>query len=97
MTYAEDHAANPCGMCGSPPGVRCEHDDPLMLPVEPAPPERPIPAGWPDAFDPAAAEALIAATLDELGNAPGICELVGELRWAIAQLRAERATTGGAR
>lgn len=28
MTYADDHAANPCNRCQSPPGVRCEHDEP---------------------------------------------------------------------
>lgn len=46
-------------------------------------------------FDPEAAEAVIVVTLEEHGNAAGITELVAELRWAIAQLRAERAERTG--
>lgn len=57
--------------------------------VDPGAVIHPIPAGWPDVFDPAAAEAVIEVTLEEYGNAPGITELITELRWAIAQLRAE--------
>lgn len=33
MTYADDHAANPCNRCQSPPGVRCEHDEPTPTPA----------------------------------------------------------------
>ena len=27
MTYAEEHATNPCRVCGTAPGVVCEHDE----------------------------------------------------------------------
>ena len=52
-----------------------------------------IPPGWPDEFDPETAEATIAVAEEEQELAPGSVNLalVVELRWAIAQLRAERA------
>ena len=28
MSYAKDHAHNPCRICGTAPGVLCEHDEP---------------------------------------------------------------------
>lgn len=54
---------------------------------------RPVPAGWPDSFDPEAAEAVIEVTLEKHRGQAGIHELIVELRWAIAQLRAERELT----
>jgi hypothetical protein len=52
---------------------------------------RPVPHGWPDEFDPEAAEAVIASAHEVGRDATDvILSLVVELEWAIAQLRAER-------
>jgi len=31
--YRKDHAENPCTICKSPPGVSCEHDEPMPKPT----------------------------------------------------------------
>lgn len=56
----------------------------------------PIPEGWPDVFDLEAAEACLEVTGAEMGDADretanqNVADLTTQLRWAIAQLRAER-------
>lgn len=51
------------------------------------------PDGWPSPFDIDGATVLADLTLESHGDQPGIRCLVVELRWAIAQLKAERAAS----
>lgn len=40
MGYREDHATNPCTLCGTAPGVLCEHDEPSVREAKPEPDQR---------------------------------------------------------
>lgn len=52
--------------------------------------EFPVPDGWPDVFVPEQAETMIAVMREEASLTQREADLVVELQWAIAQLRAER-------